>query len=147
MELEGDADCVGRSFRVAVVNDFDVVPIGVEHEGGVIAWMIGPQARGPVVSASRGERGLVRRIDTIPISALKRDVRRPGQAAGARGGICARDDKLVSPEKPGPLAPQRNRQAREQAFVKASTGIEVPYDQLKVIDEAASKEFVGLHGR
>ena len=49
-----------------MVNGLDVVPVGVEDEGTVVAGVVlGPLARPAVVAVARGDRGLVKAVDVV----------------------------------------------------------------------------------
>jgi hypothetical protein len=77
-----------------VEHDFDIVAIGVQREGGVITWVIGPFAGHPVVAAACGQRCPVKCLDRFPIRRLKREV-------DARDvGIGHIDEQLVGVEMP-----------------------------------------------
>lgn len=39
-----------------MINRLDIVAVGVEHEGGVVAGVVGPRARRAVVAAAMGKR-------------------------------------------------------------------------------------------
>src|SRR2546430_14390875 len=66
------ADVAARSYMetpsgaalAVVVHDLDVVAVGVEHEGAVVAGVVDlPLARAAVVAMARIDRGAVERLD------------------------------------------------------------------------------------
>ena len=60
---------------MVVVDDLDVVPVGVQHERAVVARVVdGALARTAVVLVARGERGGVERPDGRVVSCRERDV-------------------------------------------------------------------------
>ena len=71
-----------------MVNGLDVVAVGVEHEGGVIAGVIGAQAGGAVVGAAGGEAGMIKGLDLGVVGGLEREVDAAGR--GALGVAAAR---------------------------------------------------------
>ena len=57
-----------------VVHGLDVVAVGVEHEGRVVAGVVVPLARRAVVGAAGGERGRVEAVDRLAVGRLEREV-------------------------------------------------------------------------
>jgi tetratricopeptide (TPR) repeat protein len=78
-----------------VIDRLDIVAVGIEDEGGVIARMVGPFARGAIVGAAGGEGGLVEGVDRGAVFGLERQVDM-GLRSGAIGG---RDEKFVAIEE------------------------------------------------
>lgn len=88
-----------------MVDHLDVVAIGVEHEGTVVAGVVGAFAGRAVVGATGGDRRRVERIDGGTVAGLEGQVVAAGQLAG--GGLAAGtgDEQLVGPEEVRPLTP------------------------------------------
>src|SRR5262245_66159677 len=70
------SDASGWGFAVVVPDGFDIVPIRVIHEGGVVARPVVPIAGLAIVLRARGERGLVEGFDLTAVLRFERDVRR-----------------------------------------------------------------------
>src|SRR5690606_25378999 len=67
-----------------VADRFDVVAVGVQHEGAVVIGMImGPQARCAVVAAARGKSFAMEGIDQCARGNRERDMRAAGPLAVA----------------------------------------------------------------
>ena len=60
-----------------MADGLNVVSVRIQHEGTVVVSVIvRPHARRAVVPATRGQRGLVERVDLRAIVGAKRDVQR-----------------------------------------------------------------------
>jgi hypothetical protein len=46
-----------------MIDRLDIIAVGVEQEGRIIAWMIGPLARRAIVAPTRREARVVKTID------------------------------------------------------------------------------------
>ena len=60
-----------------MIDRLDIVPVGVEQEGRIIAGMIGPLARRAMIGAARRQPRLVKSIDHHAVRRLKRQMVRP----------------------------------------------------------------------
>ena len=65
-----------------MVHGFDVVPVGVEYEGAVVAGMVGPLAGDAMVASAGGERRAMEGVDGRPVRRLEGEMDvRPGPSA------------------------------------------------------------------
>src|SRR6266480_294092 len=87
---------IGRAYCLTMPHRLDVVSVGVEHECGVIAAVIGTKTRRPVVPAARLQRHVVETFDRGLAPGLEGEVK-------ARGlGIGTVDVKLIDVEVVSP---------------------------------------------
>jgi hypothetical protein len=109
--------------------------------------MVTTLSRRAVVGAAGREPCLVEAVDRLTITGLERQVRTPG--GGARGGRAPeiRDEELVHPEEAGALAAERDAEHPEDRQVEPLRAREIGDDQLQVIDQPATVEFVRRHGK
>lgn len=89
---ESDPYGVGAPLCLAAIDGFDVVAIGVEHKGSVVARMVRPFARGSVVRPSRLETRNIEAIDGVTVLGLECDVLAAGQLAGGLAAGGRRDE-------------------------------------------------------
>ena len=76
----------GAASVPVVIDDLDVVPIGVEHEGTVVAGVVDlPFARGAVVGVTGREGGAVKRVDGLVSGRRERNVKRLCRSATDQG--------------------------------------------------------------
>src|SRR5690606_20433578 len=141
----GDLDRGRGARRRAVVDDLDVVAVRVEQERGVVAGMVGAQARRAVVPAPGAQTRVVHAIDGRPIGSLKRQVRGARGLAHRRGGVHRADDELVAPEEPGSVAAEGDPELAQDRQVEALAALEIQRDELEVIDEPSSMELLDFH--
>src|SRR5215218_10847195 len=86
---------MGSIRRNGVVDGLDVVAIGVEHVGAVVAFVVlGSQPRRAVIAPSRLQRRDVETVHGLPAGSGERDVE-PGD-----GPLACVDDKLPALSAP-----------------------------------------------
>ena len=61
---------------------FDVVAVGIEGEGGVVAGMIGALAGPAIVASAMGERRRMKGVHTLPVPGLEGEVDAGDRAVG-----------------------------------------------------------------
>src|SRR5262245_48687159 len=81
------------------MNDLDVVAIGVENKGGIVAGVIRALAGSTVVLATCSDRRRVKAIDRRPIGRLKGKMDPAGQLAAGSAGLRRRNEELIAPEE------------------------------------------------
>src|SRR5690348_11553677 len=134
---------LGGLLRFAVEHDFDVVAIGIQHEGAVVAGMILALAGRAEVAAARREGGMIEALHGLPVLALESQVHAAGQLAHGRFALARGDEELVRPEVIVRFAADRNLQHLEHRLVKTLARGDVLHDELDVIDESAAMQFHG----
>ncbi len=92
-----------------------------------------------------GQRGAVERVDHGPVGGLERQMMAAGQPALRGGAVGAGDEQLVGPEVVLALAAERHAEHVEDRAVEAARCGQVAYDQLDVVDQAATVQFLGFH--
>jgi hypothetical protein len=69
-----------------VIDDLDIVPVGVEHERAVIAGVVDLSlARSTVVRIARGEGSTVKGVNRFVVRRRERNVKRLGRPAAHHG--------------------------------------------------------------
>ena len=96
--LPGEHDRRGRALDGTVEHGFDVVPVRIEDERGVVAGVVRPLSGCTVVPTARCERSLVKAAYGLAIGSLEREVET------GRGRTVARDEQLVGGEPAVALA-------------------------------------------
>jgi len=127
-----------------VVDDLDVIAVGVEDEGGVIAGVVGALAGCSVVTSPRRQGGRVKAIDGGSGRGLERQVDASGQLTLAGARFPRRDEELVAPEEVGP-SHERNIQDTEHGLVEATARRQIPNHQVHVIEQSTSIELLICH--
>jgi hypothetical protein len=95
----GDNDTVGGAISGAVVDDFDVVAVGIEQERRIVSGMIIPLAWSPNVRSAGGKARFVKPVDRSTVTGLKRQVNATGKFAGGRFAVRRTDRQFVGPEE------------------------------------------------
>jgi hypothetical protein len=125
-----------------VENGLDVVAVGIEQEGSVIAGMIvGPHAWRTIVLAPGRQPPRMERFDHRAIRRLESEVDSPSQLAVGGLAVGGRDDELVGPEEALALAADRDAEHVQHRFIEAPARRQVRDHQLDVIDQAAAVQF------
>ena len=134
------------ALRCAVEHGLDVVAVGVQQKGGVVAGVvIGPLARLAVVDAAALETGRVESVDHGAIPCLEGEMMASRQLSGRRLAVGGRDEKLVGPEKILFVAGDRYLQYGKDGLVEASAGFDIPDNKLDVVDQPTAVQFLGFH--
>src|SRR5690606_22862496 len=118
------------ALRLAVIDGLDVVAVGIEDEGGVVAGMVWARTGAAVVGAAAGERGPVEGVDHRRIPGLEREVMAPRENAAGGNAIRRRDEKLVGPEVALSGAPDGDAEDIEHGLVEAPAGVQVAHNEL-----------------
>ena len=129
-----------------MVDDLDVVAVGVQDEGSVVTRMVGALAGRTVVPSTCRQGGRVKAIDRRPIGSLEGEVKASGQLALAGARLARRDEELVAPEEVGPFDEWYTQDA-EHCLIEAPARSEVPDDQVHMIEQSTSINSLGGHAR
>src|SRR5688500_11851107 len=98
----------------------DIVAVGVEKEGRIIAGMVGALARRAVVPAACRQARLVKGVDGRPVLRLEGEVMTAGKLAKRFGAVGRGNEQLVGPEMGFRAAADRDLEHLEQGLVEAS---------------------------
>jgi hypothetical protein len=145
--FERDLHALRRPLGFPVEHRLDVVAVGVQQEGGIIARMIRTLSRRAVVLAAGRTPGLVEGLDHGPVLRLKGQMMPARQLAGRRLAVSGGDEQFVGPEITVALAAQRHAQNLEHRLVEAAGGGQILHHQLDVVDQTAAMQRLGFHAR
>ncbi len=115
-----------------MVHRLDVRPVRVEDVGAVVAGVVGPLARGAVVTATGCDRGLVKAVDCLAVGRLEGEVEARGD------GAVVRDEELVDGEPAIALADDAEPERLERARIEALARLEIGDAQVDVVEEPTS---------
>lgn len=119
---------------------FDVVAIGIEQEGCIIAWVIGSLSGLAIVAASGGQPCLMEQSYSLAIPRLEGQMHMRRLAFILSQGV---DPELVAGDVPVVIRQQRKFERPEYRAIEPGRGREIPGSQLDMIDQAASMQFHG----
>jgi hypothetical protein len=120
-------------------HSFDVITVGVQDEGAVIAGMVGAIARGAVVFAACAESSLVESLDSVPVLSLE------GQMHTRHIAFCLVHEQLVGVEKAGALYEYVwQSEGGENCKIEALADLHIRHSKMDVINEPATMELHGL---
>jgi hypothetical protein len=128
------ADAWYRTSMIAVKDSFDVVPVGVEDECGVVPGVIvRSQPRPSVIDPSRLDGCGVERINRFAVWRGERDVHRTG-----RGFLFRDPEVMIVQREAGPLRAfdDPDTEGLQRPLVEPATPCEVAYWQLHMIKQA-----------
>jgi hypothetical protein len=103
--LEVDSNGRGAALGLSVKYRFDVVSLGIEDEGGIVAPVITAFARRTFVLAARRQGGMMERLHHHSALGLERKVMAARQAALGSLAVGGGHEKLIRPEYPSPAPP------------------------------------------
>src|SRR5690606_31712227 len=147
LRLERHLDALRALPRLAMEHGLDVVAVGVEEEGGVVAGVVVALARRAVVAAAGLEPRSMPGLDHGAVAGLEGEMVATGQLARRRLAVGGRDEQLVDPEMVVALAAEGQLQNLEQGLVEAAAGLDVAHDQLDMVDQAAAMQGLDFHRR
>ncbi len=125
-----------------MMDGLDVVAVGIEQEGRVIAGVIiGPFAWRAIIPAARFKAGGMERVDHRAVFSLEGDMVAASEDARRFRPVGLRYKQLVTPEMAGRVAFDGNVQNAKHGLVEAPAGVEVGDDQLNMIDQSAAMQF------
>lgn len=130
---------------LAVIDRFDIIAIGIEDKGGVIAGVIDPLAGGAVILAAMGQRCLIEAIDCGAVLRLEGEVMATGQCAERCRAVDGSDKQLVSPEVTLTRAADWHIEGGQYGPVKALAGGQVFHHQLEMVDQPTPMQCVRFH--
>src|SRR3954449_5865534 len=104
----GSSRCPSKALRPVVVDDLDVVAVGVEHERGVVAGVVlGPLAGRAVVAVAGAGGGLVEGVDGVVVVRREGNVKVLGRlvARHERERVALGVEELLPARVAGPVSP------------------------------------------
>src|SRR5688572_18298377 len=120
----------------------DIVSIGIEEEGGVIAGMVvRPLSGKAIVAAAGGEAGPVEGVDGGSVRGLESEMVAAGELARRLRPVGSRDEQFVIPEMRLRASAKRDFQHLEYRIVEAAAGGEIGDHQLDMVDQPAAVQF------
>src|SRR5918996_904388 len=125
-----------RAGRGPMEDGFDVVPVRVEHVGRVIAGVIFPFPRRPVVAAAGGKGSLVEAADCFLVRCLKGDVK-----ACSRLAVVAHEE-LVRGECPIALPREVSANPSQHRAVEALALLDIGDAYVDMVKEPTEVEFI-----
>ena len=130
-----DHDGGRRPARRPVEDRLDVVPVGVERVGGVVAGVVGPLPGGAVVATAGGEGRFVKAVDGLAAARLEGEVE-----ASGRLPVVAHEE-LVGGEVALAFHDELAAERLEHGGVEALARLEVGDAQMHVVEEPAEVVF------
>jgi hypothetical protein len=140
LTLGFDDDGGGGAFAGAVEHGFDIVAIGVDHEGGVIAGVVVALAGGAIVFAASSDGGPMEGFHHGAIPGLEGEVDVAGEDIAGR----FIDEQLVDLHPILARGGHRNAEDIENGRIKFSRLFEIMGAEMHVVDEAAGVECHGV---
>ena len=111
-------------------HSFDVVAIGIENEGTVVAGMVGPLTRSTVVSPSGSERCFVERVNGFAIGCLE------GQVHAGEVSVSLIYEQFIRVEETGSLLQYLGQSdGIKHSTVEPLAGLQVRDAQVDVVKE------------
>ena len=141
--LECDLHRRRAALRLAVEDGLDIVAVGIEQEGGVIAGMIVARSPGAPLSVPPAARpGLVEGIDRRLVLRLEGEVRwRPVSLPSAASLSAVETTSSSAQNMPSAAAVDRDVEHAQDRLVEAAAGVQIAHDQLDMIDQPAAMQF------
>lgn len=130
-----------------MIDGFDIVPIRIKDEGCIIAGMIGPIPRRAEIPSAMRQRGSIKGTDRGSVLRLKGKMVASGQFTQSRRTICRRDNQLIRPKIIFRCSDNGDVQHRQNRPVEILTRLQVPHDQLDMINQPATMQLNRSHGR
>ena len=109
----------------------DVVAVGIEREGCVVARVVGAFSRAAIVASTMLKSGRMEGVDAFPVPGLKRQMNPGNRAVGLV------DPKFVAREMLWALGCEVASQSLQDSAVKLPTRFEVGDAEMDMIDQAA----------
>jgi hypothetical protein len=128
-----------------VVDRLNIVAVWIQHEGGVVPWMIWPLARSAIVAAAIGQAGRVERLDCCGAIGLKRQMVAARKLTLRRCAGCGGDEEFIYSEIILPLPSELDAKGGEGRLVKAPAYRNVSNHQLNMIDQPAAQYLLSFH--
>ena len=107
--------------------------------------MIITLARGAVVFAAVGQRGLIKAIHHGAVLRLEGEMIATGQHPQCGGAVDRGDKQFVCPEVALTCAAQRNIEGGENGRIKALAGDQIFDHQLDMVDQATTMQGLCFH--
>ncbi len=108
--------------------------------------MIGALAGSAVVPAAGRHRNLVEAIHDLAVLSLECEVNTARQLAQRGFALRRRDVEFVRPDMVVAFTAERNLQQVEDRAIELLARLDIPDDELDVIDQAAAMQFLRFHG-
>src|SRR5918996_6187617 len=124
-----------RAGRGPMEDGFDVIPVRVEHVGGVVARVIFALAGSSVVTTARSDRGGVEAVDGLVVRRLKGEVKASGRLAVVAHEELVRGERTLA--LPGEVSAERV----EHRAVKTLALLEIGDAYVDVVKEPTEVEF------
>lgn len=123
----------------------DIIAIWIKKEGGVVPRMIVAQAWWSIIRPAIFETGFVEALDHGTIFSLKRHMMTPRELTLRSVAIRGRNEELIGPDIIRRLSRNWDAERCENGRVKATAGFKVSNDQLNVVNQTTTMEFLRFH--
>ena len=122
----------------------DIVAVGIEQEGAVVARAVRAFTGRAIVTAAGGKTRAIEAIDGFAIRSLKRQVNLVRRGRRTASEFSVADEELVPCEGVFPERLDFDPQDFEHGAIETFALVEIGNDQVKMIDQSATVE---LHSR